>query len=67
MISNWTGTAKNYLNSIVVLTHGFDFLTSLGLHSLPIPKNVISCGLQIFPHVEAFECNTTSSWLNWMV
>ena len=36
----------------------------LGPYSLTILKNVLSLVLQIFLHLEAFERNTASDWLN---
>ena len=40
-----------------------------GLHSPTILKNILSHVLKIFlkKKIEAFECNTTSDWLNHMV
>ena len=37
---------------------------NLGLYSLTILKSILSLVLQIFLHLEAFKCNTTSDWLN---
>ena len=35
-----------------------------GPYSQPILKNVLSLVLQSFLYLEAFDCNTTSGWLN---
>ena len=40
---------------------------ALGLYSLTFLQNILSLVLQISLHLEAFECNTTSDWLNHMV
>ena len=45
------------------LTHNILYLSNKGLYSPTIPENIL-CLLQIFLHLEAFECNTTSDWLN---
>ena len=43
------------------------FGSVLGPYSPTILKNVLSLVLQIFLFLHAFECNTTSDWLNHMV
>ena len=47
---------------IVLQTH-----KNQGPYSPTILQNILSLGLQIFPYLAAFECNTTSDWLNRMV
>ena len=63
----WTG----FENSVFYLLKSFfiGMREDLGLYLPKILKNVLGHVLQIFIHLysEAFECNTTSNWLNRMV
>ena len=57
-------TRINDINPIILTFQGFTKISYLGPDSQTILQSILSLVLQTFLYLAAFECNTTSDWLN---